>query len=292
MSSKSKISAMFRRAAPPNKERSSVAEVVEDAGLSYPTPNIDILDMELFIKDPDAWSGKAMFQYHLAMIIRKEYLGRAVVNPKDVIEQIEAKYWREPGQGAGGSINPQYPGAELLKRTKAAFSTRDNTTLDAFSGQLYSDIALSCRRLRNEKVVELDADESVVSGRIHRPTTPGSTASSSHSECNQEAKSTETEREIPTTENDIQQQDIAMHNNSSQSLPVRVIQPIYRSTSILYEYAASVGGKIDFQNCWIDGDKWQCVGVFKDITGTGEAQSKKEAKHIASQIICQALGIA
>lgn len=291
MPSKLKMPTFLKRAARVSKDYSPATEVVEDACRSDLTLDIDVVDMGLFVKDPDTWFAKAMFQYYLAMAIQNEHLGHVVVNPRDVIEQIEAKYWRVPCPDAGGSIGPQYPGAELLGRIKAARATKDNTTLQVFLGELSSEIVLSCRRLRNEKVVELDASQSVDSDRIHRATTPSTATSSIHSECNREATPPETEREAETTADNVQQQSTSIQSNPSQFFEFRGTQPTHRSTSILYEHAARTNGELTFQEYWMDTGTWRYVGELDGISGTGEAQSKKEAKHIASRAICQALGI-
>jgi hypothetical protein len=98
-----------------------------------------------------------------------------------VIEQVEAEYWRESSPTVGGN-DGFYLGGELFSRIKAARGTKDDKTLQTFLDRLSSRIGSSCRRLRNEKVAELDTDTPFSPDYFRRFTTPSSTTSSSSAE--------------------------------------------------------------------------------------------------------------
>ncbi|KAF1957157.1 hypothetical protein CC80DRAFT_491971 [Byssothecium circinans] len=237
--------------------------------------------MGLFFNNFDLWFAKAIVQFHLAMAIQKEHLGHATVNPKDVIEQVEARYWRGPSQDVGGNVD-FYPGSELFGRIKAARATKDDKTLQTFLDQLSSDIVSSCRRLRNEKVAELDAGPPFSPDHIHRATTPSSSTSTDpSSEDSREATDTATEAESSSQENGVQ--------STTLSAPGGL--PMAWYTSLLYEYAARSGEKPEYKKERVSFDVWRCKAIFNGIQGVGEAQSWKIARHIASQNICQTLGI-
>jgi dsRNA-specific ribonuclease len=73
--------------------------------------------------------------------------------------------------------------------------------------------------------------------------------------------------------------------------PLEAEQPTHRYTSKLYEYAAGSKKSPEYSKEWVSSDVWRCEAVFNDIHGVGEARSWKDARHIASQKICETLGI-
>lgn len=201
--------------------------------------------------------------------------------PKDVIEQVEARYWRGPSQDMGGNVD-FYPGSELFGRIKAARATKDDKTLQTFLDQLSSEILSSCRRLRNEKVAELDTDTPFSPDHIYRAPTPSSTASTDlSSEDSREATDNSTKAESSLQENGVQSTTLSVPGNL----------PIPRYTSLLHEYADCSGEKLEYKKEWVSFDVWRCEAIFNGISGVGESHSFKLAKHIASQNLCQSLGI-
>ncbi|CAI6334244.1 unnamed protein product [Periconia digitata] len=125
--------------------------------ISSVAPHTDIFETDLFHSDFDIWFAKSVFQYYFLEAIWKEHLGYAVVNPKAVLEQIEATYWKEPSQIAQGQRNSHYSNVELFNRIKAARTTDDDTTLQTFLEQVSMKVSLGCKRLLKENTAELEA---------------------------------------------------------------------------------------------------------------------------------------
>jgi ankyrin repeat protein len=67
--------------------------------------------------------------------------------------------------------------------------------------------------------------------------------------------------------------------------------PAHEYTSMLYEHAARCERQLEYKKLMSSPSMWQCEAVFDGIHATGEARTWKGAKHIASQKICQALGM-
>ncbi|KAF2188905.1 hypothetical protein K469DRAFT_748135 [Zopfia rhizophila CBS 207.26] len=303
---------MLRRSPRHSEATRELAQVAEGVGVPGNVPqifrylaltvpadsasDIDVLDTKLFTNeyeiDFNLWFAKATFQYHLAMAIQKEHLGHTVINPKDVLEQVEAGYWKEPSRNAGGSGSSHYPRFELFTRINAARATKDDKTLQVFLDQLSTEILSNCRRLRNNQVAELDADMPYSPSQIYRVAIPSSATSSTQSlEDSGEATGTPTDAESPSQDGGVHIGNLSIQDSIPLSQPVEAAHPVHRYTSILYEYAARFGKEPEYKKKWISLKKWRCEAVFDGVHGVGEACNWKDAKHIASQKICKALGI-
>jgi hypothetical protein len=146
--------------------------------------------------DFDLWFAKTMFQFQLAMVIQNEHLGHASVNPKvtysdpfhaatlnsrsqDVFDHLERAYFDSSHNNLEDADKAGYPKNEVLNRINHARATGDRATLEFFLGQLSERIKIACRRLRNEKVVELEAEIPSDYSRSSRATTPLSGGSAS-----------------------------------------------------------------------------------------------------------------
>jgi hypothetical protein len=205
---------------------------------------------------------------------------------------VETRYWREPKQNVGSNIGLHNPGSELFGRIKAARATKNDKTFDVFLDQLFSNILSSCKRLRNEQATKLDADTPYSPSRIHRATTPSSTTSSSpSSEGRGEAKDTPTKTESSVSDNVVPRTNLSVQSGLPLLQPLRTEHSMHRYTSMLYEYASGSSKQPEYNKEWVSLDIWRCEAVFSGIHGVGEARSWKHAKHIASQKICQTLGI-
>jgi hypothetical protein len=292
MSANFKNLSKLRRSPRHSKDIKAMVQTVEGVSLLDSTPDIDVLDMGLFTNDLDLWFAKAIFQYYLAMAIQKEHLGHSVVNPKTLLEQVEATFWKEPSGTVDANGDNYYPGFELLKRVKAARATKDDKALDVFLNQLSNRIREHCRKLRNEHVAELDAGTPQSPGHIHRATTPCSTTSSNpSSEDSQEVAGALIDTEIPSQGSGIQNTAIPTRGGLPLLQPLEAERPTHRYTSKLYEYAAGSGKSPEYSKEWVSSDVWRCEAVIDGIRGVGEARSWKDARHIASQKICENLGI-
>lgn len=205
---------------------------------------------------------------------------------------MEHNYSRKSRRNEGDNGNPIYPGYELFGRVNAARATKDNTTLQAFMDQLSSQILSTYRNLRTVNMAELDTDMPYSPSCIYRvETSSSSTSSSQHLEDHGEATSSNDESENPLQEDSFHVEGSSGQNKRSLAPNHEGVRPMHRYTSILYEYASRFEEDPEFREDWIAPDKWRCNIIFKDVSGIGEGRNKKEAKHVASQRICEALGI-
>lgn len=177
------------------------------------------------------------------------------------------------------------PGLQLFDSIKAVRATKNDMALQVFLDKLFSDVLLSCKRLRNEKVVaELNGDAA----------TPSPTPSSNlSSESGRQRMGTNIEIEGSSP-------DESARSTTPSSVPggVPLPQPLvaelpmHRYTTLLFEYAAANSKENPkYTNKWVSLDVKRCEGVFNGKFGVGEARTYKDAKHIASKEICQILGI-
>jgi hypothetical protein len=74
-------------------------------------------------------------------------------------------------------------------------------------------------------------------------------------------------------------------------LPLRTEPSLHRYTSMLYEYANISGTQPEYIKEWVSTGVWRCNATFNGVHGVGESRSWKHARHIASQKICETLGI-
>jgi len=244
----------------------------------------------MFINDPNLWFGKIVFQYHLGLVIHKERLLHAEINPKDILEQVESRYWTEPTLNGGGDSSSRCPGLELFGRINAALDTKDDKTLQVFLDQLSSNIRSIFRDLRYGEAVELDASTPSSPGQISRAVTSSSnTSSNPSSEDGDETTAEEAESQLQ--ENVVQSGALSTHGRFPLAQPPEAEPFMHRYTSLLHEHAARSGEKPEYTQVWVSADIWRCEATFDNTRGIGEARSFKDAKHIASRNICRALGI-
>jgi hypothetical protein len=196
---------------------------------------------------------------------------------------------------------------------------------------MLSDIQSSCRKLREEQVVELEAPFSP--DHIQRVTTPSSTTSSNLSSeysgdtayvpirtekylpddfipipspsvqgtprMAQPLKETGTRTtdvplviDRPLPDNTIPSPKSFTQDDRPSPPPLGTEQSNSRYTSVLYQYAVDSDGQPpEYKKLAISSNRWRCDVVYNGIRGVGEARNSRVAKHIASQNICEKLGI-
>jgi hypothetical protein len=96
-----------------------------------------------------------------------------------VFDHLERAYFDSSHNNLEDADKAGYPKNEVLNRINHARATGDRATLEFFLGQLSERIKIACRRLRNEKVVELEAEMPSDHSRSSRATTPLSGGSAS-----------------------------------------------------------------------------------------------------------------
>jgi hypothetical protein len=205
---------------------------------------------------------------------------------------MEASYWVDPNQNVGSDGNTRYPVVEIFERINAARVTKCEKTLQAFMRQLSNDIKRHCRGLRKGAVAELDAQPQDALGDTYRHGTPES-ATSNDSSLEKSSVTGDSDEETPRSS-----QDDGEHgriNSKLQSLALsenlETEIPRHRYTSTLWEYAAKFGEEPDFQYGGVVGAQ-MCEASFQGHYRQATAPNRKEARHMASQMLCQALQIA
>jgi hypothetical protein len=126
---------------------------------------------------------------------------------------------------------------------------------------------------------------------IRHSTTPSSTTSSrTSSEDSEESTVTPTVIETSLQDDVVPSPGLSVPTSRPLPQPLQTKQSVYRYTTMLYEYATSAKKPEPiYKKEWVSINLWRCVAVFDGTLGVGEAQSFREAKHIASQKICQTL---
>ena len=128
---------------------------------------------------------------------------------------------------------------------------------------------------------------------IRHSTTPSSTTSSrTSSEDSEESTVTPTVIETSLQDDVVPSPGLSVPTSRPLPQPLQIKQSVYRYRTMLYEYATSAKKPEPiYKKEWVSINLWRCVAVFDSTLGVGEAQSFREAKHIASQKICQTLNI-
>jgi hypothetical protein len=232
------------------------------------------------------------------------------------MKQVEATYSSSWGEdvGTNGKVFP--PGHHLYERINHARSARNDQTFKIFLSELSNLIRRHCRLLRNEKLVELDAEEY----RCHNPRQPAVTPSSSTRSRSSSGDSQETPdlfehsrrgmNDIaakahlsPEEHQEPSDTSSSEHGGSVQSMSIHsrpgsvMLQPdsdempMYRYTSLLWEYGASSGKSPTYVKEWATQESWRCIASFNGIKVACEAGKYKDAMHHASKRICEAIQI-
>jgi hypothetical protein len=204
---------------------------------------------------------------------------------------MEASHWKDPSRNFGSDGNTRYPRVEIFERINAARVTKSEETLKVFMRQLSDDIKRYCRGLRKEAMAELDAQPQAPLNDTYRTSTPES-ATSNELSLEKSPVTSDSDKETPRSSQDDAEhgrinsdpQDLALSETLEAELPR------HKYTSTLWEYAASLGKEPNFQYGGVAG-AWVCEASFQGYHRRGTAQNQKEARHIASQMLCQALNI-
>jgi hypothetical protein len=204
---------------------------------------------------------------------------------------MEASYWRDPNRNVGSDGNSHYPRIEIFERINAARVTKSEETLQVFMRQLSDDIKRYCRGLRKGAVAELDAQPQDAFSDTYRTGTPESATSNDLSL----EKSSVTGDSVKATPRS--SQDDAEYGRIDSDPQGRALSetletelPRHKYTSTLWEYAASLGREPNFQYGGVAG-AWECEASFQGHHRRATAQNRKDARHAASQMLCQALNI-
>jgi hypothetical protein len=181
---------------------------------------------------------------------------------------------QRPGENPGSYGRKHIPGSVLFRRINAARVANNERAFQDFLTSLSTQIEQRCQMLRKGDVAELDAEHT--SNPIHRPASSMCTTLNNPSSEESVGRST-----IPSTP-----------NISPPSVPSReeLASPTY--TTVLKMYALESGKspeRITRLDC--DSGLWYYEIILDGVRGAGKAATKKDAEHMASRGICQALRI-
>jgi hypothetical protein len=204
---------------------------------------------------------------------------------------MEASHWKDPSRNFGSDGNTRYPRVEIFERINAARVTKSEETLQVFMRQLSDDIKRYCRGLRKGAVAELDAQTQEAFSDMYRTGTPESATSN---DLSLEKKSVTGDSDKATPRSSHDDAEYGRINSDTQGLALSETLeteiPKHKYTSTLWEYAASLSKEPDFQYGGVAG-AWECEASFQGHHRRATAQNRKEARHAASQMLCQALNI-
>jgi hypothetical protein len=204
---------------------------------------------------------------------------------------MEASYWNDSSRNVGSDGSTRYPRVEIFNRINAARVTKSQEALQAFKRQLSDDIKRHCRGLRKGAVAELDAQPQDVLSDAYRTGTPDS-ATSNDSSLEKSSVTSDSEEETPRSSQD--DGDHGQINSNSESLEysetLETELPRHKYTSILWDHAVKLGKEPVFRYGGSAG-AWVCEAGFAGYQTRATAPNKKEARHTASQTLCQALHI-
>jgi hypothetical protein len=208
-----------------------------------------------------------------------------------VLAEMEASYWNDTNRNIGRDGNTRYPRVEIFDRINAARVMKSEEALQAFMRELSDNMKRHCRGLRKGAVAELDAQPQDAPSDTYRTGTPGS-ATSNESSPGKITATSDSDEETPRSS-----QDDGEHgriNSDSQSLglsePTETELPRHIFTSTLWEYAVGLGKEPNFEYGGVT-DARVCEASLEGHHRRATATTKKEARHIASQMLCQALNI-
>jgi hypothetical protein len=174
---------------------------------------------------------------------------------------------------------------------------------EAFRQRLSSDIATSCKRLRDEKVPELHGISLSTPSKSAMVSTQTIGASNETSSTPTSLSFSSSPSSISSHQSDsaesLSERDPTLHSqpalqpleNSGPAPMVAVF--MHRYTSVLNEYAALQGEKLIYEkkHLSLDPSSWQCSASFGGISGVGTGRNITQAKHEASKQICQLLNL-
>lgn len=200
---------------------------------------------------------------------------------------MEASHWNNHSRNIGDRGYIRYPRVTTFDRISAARATNSEDTLITFMSQLFDDIRWHCQRLRKGAVAELEAQD-----------TPGDTyhtgplriATSNHCARKQSSVASDSDEDTSSSSQDEAEHGQIESDPSSPSTSgiFEDELPTHEYTSILWAHAAQYG---KLPQCTTGGkpNAWICEVSFDGICKKATARNKRDAKHSASQMLCQAL---
>lgn len=229
---------------------------------------------------------------------------------------MEATYSSNFNEDIGTNGKGFPAGHQLYERINHARAAKNAETFEFFLSELSNQIRRHCRVLRNEKLVELDAEEY----HCHKPRQFAVTPSSSTGSCSSARDIQETPDLFEhrgrgtngfATKADLSSEEhqeptdtgISEHGSSVQSMPIHsrpgsVLSqpdtdqiPMYRYTSLLWEHGAISGKAPTYVKEWATQKSWRCIASFDGIKVECEAGKYKDAMHDASKRLCELVDI-
>lgn len=200
---------------------------------------------------------------------------------------MEASHWNNHSRNIGDGGDVRYPRVTTFDRIIAARATKSEDTSNTFMSQLFGEIRWHCQRLRKGAVAELEAQDTP--GDTYH-TGPPRIATSNHSSRKQSSVASDSDEDTSSSSQDEAEHGQIESDPSSPSTSEisETELPTHEYTSILWEHAAQSGKQPQYTmrrkpNAWI------CEVRFDGTCKKATARNKREARHCASQMLCQAL---
>jgi hypothetical protein len=263
------------------------------------------------------WFGKSVFNGILAEVVQKEHFEHTAVtlvvreaicshissytltSYKDVLERMVAVYCPDATGAYKEQITPQRTHEAFYRSIHDRRCDTHDADWEAFRQRLSFDIAISCKRLREEKVLELHGISLSTPYKTSMVPTPtidvgnGAYSSSSSSSSSSSAPEPSSSHQQHSTES------LSETNGTAQSQPAlqplanaapapRVAVDMHRYTSVLNEHAAFQGEKLTYKKkqLSLSPSSWECTAIFGEISRVGTGRNSTQAKHEASKQIC------
>jgi hypothetical protein len=199
-------------------------------------------------------------------------------------------------------INPKQTHEAFYRAIHDRRCDTSDADWEAFRQRLSFDSAISWKRLRDEKVLELygiPLSTPSKTSMVPTPTIDASNGASSSSSCFSSSASSpvSSHQQHPVESlfetNGTAQSQPALQPLANPALAPRVAVDMHRYTSVLNEHAALQGEKLTYKKkqLSLSPSSWQCTAIFGEISRVGKGRNITQAKHEASKQICELIGV-
>jgi hypothetical protein len=267
------------------------------------------------------WFGKAVFEGILAEIIQKEHSGLTAVtlvvceaicscilshtltNYKNVLEVMVAVYCPNVTGACKEKISPQQTHEVFYRFIHDRRRDTSDSDWEAFRQHLSFDIAISCKKLWDEKVPELHGISFPTPYKTSMVPTPtidvsngAFSSSSSSSSCSAPSpvySHQQHSAESLSETNGTAQSQPALQPLASSAPAPRAAVNMHRYTSVLNEHAAFQGENLTYEKkqLSVSPSSWQCTAILGETSRVGTGRNSTQAKHEASKQICALLDL-
>lgn len=257
--------------------------------------------------DFKAWFGKSVFDGAVAEIIRREHhanpsfslLVRAsaqnctfeqrLTSFKDVLRGVNFLYAGAIAKALDTNITSRSGYMELYRYIYHVRCCSESTEWEAFFRRLLLCIASSCKILQQNSAPVTRSTRSAQFGQDFGYLDQARTGRADSQSPSQDASESPSPPETPTSSSSLQSvvhaTPIPVNSSNATDLP--------KYTMALKEHVDVEGGRLKFEykNLSLTPSVWRCVASWDELSAYATGQNKSEARHTASQRMCQTLGL-